>query len=78
MHARACMQSMFSRATKFNQPLGGWNTTNVDDFSYMFSGAKEFSQSLASWTVKEAKTEEMFDDSFDPELAPKGKICNLM
>ena len=72
------MQSMFSRATKFNQPLGGWNTTNVDDFSYMFSGAKEFSQSLASWTVKEAKTEEMFDDSFDPELAPKGKGCNLM
>ena len=42
---------MFDGATKFNQPIGAWNTSNVTDMSSMFDGATKFNQSLNGWDV---------------------------
>ena len=44
------MRAMFA-GTKFNQPIGNWNTSNVTDMSYMFSGATVFNQPLNNWDV---------------------------
>jgi surface protein len=30
------MYGMFAAASAFNQPLSGWNTSNVTDMNYMF------------------------------------------
>jgi surface protein len=33
---------MFSNASKFNQPIGNWDVTNVTNFDFMFWKASEF------------------------------------
>lgn len=43
------MNSMFSNAHAFNQPIGSWITTAVTDMSYMFSSAYAFDQPIGSW-----------------------------
>ena len=40
---------MFYDAKKFNQYIGGWNTSNVTNMSYMFSYAKEFNGNIGGW-----------------------------
>ena len=42
------MQSMFSGARSFNQPLRHWKTSNVRDMSQMFWDARSFNQ--AGWS----------------------------
>ena len=42
---------MFSKASSFNQPLNGWDTSNVIDMSWMFNGAKSFNQPLNAWNT---------------------------
>lgn len=41
--------SMFERATSFNQPIGKWNMTSATHMKHMLSGATAFDQSLAGW-----------------------------
>ena len=43
------MKAMFSGASKFDQPIGGWKTGEVLDMSYMFSGAASFDQPIGDW-----------------------------
>ena len=38
------MNSMFSRALSFNQPLNDWNVSNVTDMENMFTDARSFNQ----------------------------------
>jgi surface protein len=45
------MAGMFSKATRFNQPIGSWEVSNVTDMSYMFSEATVFDQSIGGWNV---------------------------
>ena len=55
------MNSMFSKAVKFNQPLGGWNTSSVKYMSRMFEGAESFNQPIGSWQVERVELiERMF------------------
>ena len=36
------MNSMFSEAISFNQPIGNWDVSNVEDMSSMFANATFF------------------------------------
>ena len=47
------MEKMFCEAIKFNQPIGGWNTSNVTDMSLMFSDAAAFNQPIGAWDTSD-------------------------
>ena len=38
-------------ATDFNQDIGSWDVSSVEDFSGMFLGASSFNQNIGSWNV---------------------------
>lgn len=48
------MQSTFSGATSFNQPIGNWNVSKVVYFNGMFGGASNFDQDLSNWQTAAA------------------------
>jgi hypothetical protein len=43
---------MFRDASKFNQPIGGWNVARVVDMAMMFSNAATFGQNVAALNVR--------------------------
>ena len=47
------MQSMFSGATSFNQPLNNWDVSNVFSMSSMFENATSFNQDISDWCVEQ-------------------------
>ena len=47
---------MFQSNKTFNQNISGWNTTSLQDFSYMFYGASAFNQNIGSKKLKKATT----------------------
>lgn len=46
------MKRMFSTASQFYQPIGGWNTTAVTSVGDMCGGASQFNQSTAGWNIE--------------------------
>lgn len=49
--AVADMEMMFMGASKFNQPIGHWDVSNVIYMGLMFNGATSFNQPIGSWNV---------------------------
>lgn len=45
------MELMFVGAYKFNQPVGGWDTSRVQLMNGMFNAAYEFNQPLNTWNT---------------------------
>jgi surface protein len=45
------MSLLFYNATSFNQPIGGWDVSNVTDMWGMFKGASAFNQDIGGWNV---------------------------
>ena len=52
---------MFYECTKFNQPIGNWDVSNVVDMSHMFDECIDFNQPLNDWNVSNViNMEDMF------------------
>ena len=65
------MTGVFYRASKFNQSINNWDTSNVTNMSEMFDGASSFNQPLNDWdTSNVTDMSEMFSgaSSFDQPL----------
>jgi len=45
------MNSMFYRATSFNQDISKWNVSNVTDMKWMFFNNISFNQDISNWDV---------------------------
>ena len=43
------MNKMFAYATKFNEDVGNWNTSNVTNMNCMFYDANNFNQDIGEW-----------------------------
>lgn len=44
-------QGTFENCVSFNEPLSGWNTSNVWEMSAMFYNASSFNQDLSMWDI---------------------------
>ena len=45
------MSYMFYNNSAFNQDIGSWNVSNVENMSNMFSYAINFNQDISLWNV---------------------------
>ena len=66
---------MFRNATSFNQPIGNWNTGNVNTIARMFQEAQSFNQSFGNWDISSiVNTGNAFKGTTALSDTNKGKI----
>jgi surface protein len=49
------MGYLFYYTNKFNQNIGGWDTSSVTDMKNMFHQAKSFNQNINKWNISLVK-----------------------
>ena len=47
------MNGMFVNAAAFNQAIGQWDVSQVEDMYAMFHGAAAFNQAIGQWDVSQ-------------------------
>ena len=47
---------VFDSALSFNQPVGDWDTSQVNYMDYMFDGAISFNQDIGGWDTSQVAT----------------------
>jgi len=50
------MHCMFGDARAFNQPIGGWDVSKVENMYGMFSVAVLFNQPIGGWDVSKVQS----------------------
>ncbi len=60
------MQSMFSSARNFNQPIWDWDVSNVTTMQNMFYQASAFNQDIWDWDVSKVTTMRHMFAAYDP------------
>ena len=50
------MFESIQRNSKFNQPLNGWDTSNISQMIALFRDANDFNQPLNSWDVSNVES----------------------
>jgi len=57
------MHAMFNYAYAFNQPIGKWDVSKVENMEVMFCGAAAFNQPIGGWVVSKVQNmQQMFYD----------------
>ncbi len=65
------INSMFMHANKFNQDIGDWNTTHVENMGQMFAYASDFNQSIGDWNTSQVTSMSsmfLYASSFDRDI----------
>ena len=69
------MNRMFNEARKFNQDIGGWDVSKVNQMTRMFKNAWVFNQDLTQWDVRKIRhVPKVFTNSSNITW-PKVKDC---
>jgi hypothetical protein len=71
------MQGVFYKARSFNQDIGDWDVSNVDDMRAMFSGASSFDQDLGDWDVSRVDHFEIPGDEEAPDDNFRGFLTGV-
>jgi len=73
------MISMLDCAAAFNQPIGGWNVSNVTVMWHVFRNAAASNQPISDWDTSNVKNRKkmLMNCEFSPSHKPPSGGCSI-